>query len=133
MGCWAQWWQFVKLLHSYFVFLLITPHLGNTILYKDIDISKENYTTTVNEPFHTYFMAHWIFKTLLWLWNIDTSIKWLFLYFWEFESHSWRGLFDTPLCDKLCLWLVASQWFSLCIPVSSISQLKPTSVVSGKK
>jgi hypothetical protein len=31
----------------------------------------------------------------------------------EFEPHSWRGVFDTTACDKVCQWLAAGRWFSL--------------------
>jgi hypothetical protein len=34
----------------------------------------------------------------------------------EFEPHSWRGVLDTTLCDKVC------QWFSLSTPVSSTTK-----------
>ena len=30
----------------------------------------------------------------------------------EFESLLWSGVLDTALCDKVCQWLVAGQWFS---------------------
>jgi hypothetical protein len=30
----------------------------------------------------------------------------------EFEPHSWQGVLDTTLCDIVCQWLVAGQWFS---------------------
>ena len=32
-----------------------------------------------------------------------------------------RGVLDTTLCDKVCQWLAACQWFSLNSPVSSIN------------
>ena len=31
----------------------------------------------------------------------------------EIESHSWRGVLDTTLRDKVCQWLAADRWFSL--------------------
>ena len=34
----------------------------------------------------------------------------------DFESHSWRGVLNTTLCDKVC------QWFSPGTPVSSTSK-----------
>ena len=34
----------------------------------------------------------------------------------DFESHSWRGVLNTTLCDKVC------QWFSPATPVSSTSK-----------
>jgi len=30
----------------------------------------------------------------------------------EFEPHSWRGVLDTTLCDKVCKWLARGLWFS---------------------
>ena len=41
---------------------------------------------------------------------------------YEFESGSWRGLFDTTLCDKVCQWLKASRWFSPGTLVSSTNK-----------
>ena len=29
----------------------------------------------------------------------------------EFEPHSWRGVLDTTLCDKVCKWLAAGRGF----------------------
>ena len=40
----------------------------------------------------------------------------------EFESHSWWGILDTTLCDKVCWWLVTGQWFSSGTPVSSTNK-----------
>ena len=37
----------------------------------------------------------------------------------EFKSCSWQGVLDTTVCDKVCQWLVAGQWFSLGILVFS--------------
>ena len=37
----------------------------------------------------------------------------------EFESRSWRGVIDTTLCDNICQWLAAGQWFPLRTPVYS--------------
>jgi hypothetical protein len=34
------------------------------------------------------------------------------------EPLSWRGVLDTTLCDKICQWLAAGQWFSPGTPVS---------------
>jgi hypothetical protein len=33
-----------------------------------------------------------------------------------------RGVLDTTLCDKVCQWLAAGRWFSLCTPVSSTNK-----------
>ena len=35
---------------------------------------------------------------------------------------SWRGVFDTTLCDKVCQWFVKGQWFSLGTPASSTNK-----------
>ena len=40
-------------------------------------------------------------------------------YSYEFEPRSWRGVLDTTLCDKVCLWLATGRWFS---PVSSTNK-----------
>ena len=37
----------------------------------------------------------------------------------EFQSHSWRGVLDTTIYDKVCQWLVTDQRFS---PVSSTNK-----------
>ena len=36
----------------------------------------------------------------------------------QFESHSWRVVFDTTSCDKVCQWPAQVQWFSPGPPVS---------------
>ena len=41
----------------------------------------------------------------------------------QLESRSWRGVFDTILCDKVCQWPVAGQWFSLGTLVSSTNKI----------
>ena len=41
----------------------------------------------------------------------------------EFEPHSWRGVLDTTLCDKVCQWLATGRWFSLGPLVSSINKI----------
>ena len=37
-------------------------------------------------------------------------------------SRSWRGVFDTTLCDKVCQWLATGQWFSWVHPDSSTNK-----------
>ena len=39
----------------------------------------------------------------------------------EFEPHSWRGVLDTTLCDKVCQWFATGRWFS---PGTQISTTK---------
>ena len=40
-------------------------------------------------------------------------------------SITWQGVLDTTLCDKVCQWLVAGQWFSSSTPVSSTNKTCP--------
>ena len=40
----------------------------------------------------------------------------------EFKIHSWRGVLDTTLCDKVCQWLAAGGLFSPGISVSSTNK-----------
>jgi hypothetical protein len=37
----------------------------------------------------------------------------------EFEPHSWRGVLDKTLCDKVCQLLATGQWISLGTPIST--------------
>jgi hypothetical protein len=34
----------------------------------------------------------------------------------EFEPHSWRGVLDKTVCDKVCQWLATDLWISLGTP-----------------
>jgi hypothetical protein len=43
----------------------------------------------------------------------------------DFESHSWRGVLDTTLCDKVCQWLPAGRWLSQGTPVSATNNTDP--------
>ena len=43
------------------------------------------------------------------------------LIYYKLEPRSWRGVFDTTLCDKVYQWHTTGRWFSLGIPVSSSS------------
>jgi len=38
---------------------------------------------------------------------------------YELESHSWWGVLDSTLCEKVCQWLATGWWFS---PVSSTNK-----------
>ena len=40
----------------------------------------------------------------------------------EFKSCWLRDVLDTTLCDKVCQWLMAGQWFSPGTPVSSTNK-----------
>ena len=37
----------------------------------------------------------------------------------EFKPHSWRGVLDKILCDKVCQWLATGLWMSLGTPIST--------------
>ena len=39
----------------------------------------------------------------------------------EFDPHSWWGVLNTTLCDKVCQWLATGHWFSAGTLVSSIN------------
>ena len=47
------------------------------------------------------------------------------LYDWsyEFEFHTWRGVLETTVCDKVCRWLATGRWFS---PGSLVSSTNNT-------
>jgi hypothetical protein len=47
----------------------------------------------------------------------------------EFESHSWQGVLDTTLCDKVCQRLVTGQWFSLGSPVAATNKTDITEIL----
>jgi len=40
----------------------------------------------------------------------------------EFKPHSWWGVLETTICDKVCQWLAICQWFSPGTPVSSTNK-----------
>jgi hypothetical protein len=40
---------------------------------------------------------------------------------WEFEPHSWGGVLDTTLCDRVSQLLATSRWFSPDTLVSPIN------------
>ena len=42
----------------------------------------------------------------------------------ELESHSWRGVLDTTLCDKVCQRLATGWWFSQCTPVLLVEETR---------
>ena len=49
----------------------------------------------------------------------------------ESVSCSWRGVLDTTLCDKVCLWLAAGLWFSLSTLVSSTNKTECNDIVES--
>jgi hypothetical protein len=39
---------------------------------------------------------------------------------YEFKLHSWRGVLDKTVCDKVCQWLATGLWISLSTPTANI-------------
>jgi hypothetical protein len=61
---------------------------------------KLNNVGTDDKSFSTETVA------IAWSWlTITYAISAYHHYRWEFESRSWRGVFDTTLCDQVCQWL----------------------------
>ena len=50
---------------------------------------------------------------------------------WEFESHSWRGVLNTTLCDQVYQWLVAGLWFSPSTPISSTNKTNHHDIIQN--
>jgi hypothetical protein len=46
----------------------------------------------------------------------------------EFEPHSWRGVLDKTLCDKVCQWLATGLWISLGTPISTTKAVTESGV-----
>ena len=67
-------------------------------------------------------------RGLSWLWSygwgftITAAISAYHHLSFEFEPRSWRGVLDTILCDNVCQWLAAGQWFSPSTHVSSTNK-----------
>ena len=51
----------------------------------------------------------------------------------EFERHSWRGVLDKTLSDKVCQWLATGLWISLGSPISATKVVTEIIVESGVK
>ena len=51
----------------------------------------------------------------------------------EFEPHSWRGVLDKTLCDKVCQWLATGLWISLGSPISATKVVTEIIFESGVK
>jgi hypothetical protein len=58
-----------------------------------------------------------VFITTLYLCNQCLSPLTLWV-----RTRSWRGVFDTTLCDQVCLRLTTGRWFSHGTPVSSTNK-----------
>jgi hypothetical protein len=55
----------------------------------------------------------------LWSWSYGSWISTLKLWVW---IPGWWGVLNITLCDKVCQWLTAGQWFSLGTPISSTNK-----------
>ena len=56
-----------------------------------------------------YLLLRTVVVVIVWQLNLQLYVQSVR----EFESRSWRGVLDTTICDKVCQWLSAGQWFSL--------------------
>ena len=65
----------------------------------------------------------WSWSYGSWIYNYLFAISAYHHYHCEFESHSWQGVLATTLCDKVCQWIAAGQWFSLGTLVSSTNKI----------
>ena len=65
-------------------------------------------------PSWSWWYGSWIYNELC-----NQSLSPLVLWV---RSRWWRGVLDTTLCDAVCQWLAAGQWFSSCISVSSSNE-----------
>ena len=70
-----------------------------------------------------------LFKGSSWSWSYGS---WIYNYMcnqclsplklWVWITLIWQGVLDTTLCDKVCQWLAAGQWFSPGTPDSSTNK-----------
>ena len=85
------------------------------------------YEITLHLVFHID-LSTWDHTTCMgpsWLWSYGS---WIYNYLWnqclspltlQVRIPLRWGVLDRTLCDKVCQWLGAGQWFSVSIPVSS--------------
>ena len=79
-------------------------HFLNLILTLSLSISKHFFIPPPHTPFFQLFSKE-VFSLLF----KNKS--------WGRRGHgNWQAVLDTPLCDKVCQWLAAGQWFSPDIP-----------------
>ena len=59
-----------------------------------------------------------------WFWSMSTEPIISAYHHWhcEFEFHSWWGVLDTTLCNKVCQWLMVGLLFSLGTLISSTNK-----------
>ena len=79
----------------------------HAIIYHIAEILPTGRSTTIIQYFIIYCRA--VVIVIVWLLDLHPSCC-------EFESRSWRGVLDTTLCDKFCLWLAIGRWFFRCPP-----------------
>ena len=82
--------------------------------------------------YHTYFKGQlWSWSYDSWIYNYLCSQCLSLLMLWVWIPLS-RGILDTTLCDKVCQWLAACQWFSpdTGTPVSSTNKNWPTRYIN---
>jgi len=99
---------------SDYYFLIIINYYNISLVHITI---YEKQIFTIRRPSWSWTYGNWIQKC-----TTTCVISAYHLWRCEFESHSWRGVLDTALCDKVCQWLVAGQWFSPGTPVSSTNK-----------
>ena len=94
--------------------------LGNNTMIHKITCRNQfkikNYIfSNINLPL-TLTNTLWSWSYGSWIYNYLFAISAYHHYHCEFESHSWRGVLATTLCDKVCQWIAAGRWLS---PASS--------------
>ena len=66
----------------------------------------------------------WSWSYYIWIYNYLCNQCMSPLILWVWIS-SGRGLLDTKLCDKVCLWLATGRWFTPVTPVDSTNKTDP--------
>jgi hypothetical protein len=93
---------------------------SNTAIFEGVETNISSWIRIMQWPFlsvsyernipakvgiHWYFVLY--IHTLIqpsWIYNYLCNLC-LSLFMFEFDSRSWRGVFDTTLSDKVCQWL----------------------------
>ena len=100
------------------------------IMFLHVKIKKvkfiKNLPTFAKLVYLFYFLSYYIISFCgeggLWSYGcwISTNYAVSAYHLWscEIETHAWRGVLDTTLCDKVCQCLTAGRWFSLDTPAS---------------
>jgi hypothetical protein len=66
----------------------------------------------------------WSWSYYIWIYNYICNQCMSPLMLWVWIS-SGRGVLDTKLCDKVCLWLATGRWFTPVTPVDSTNKTDP--------